>query len=353
MLLRGTGVFSGPNKKNMRERLMYWPWIRFRLPELRGDPDEWDPRRYKHQFGGEREDLTAYRVAWPGHTRTGDDEVQLAELPWEIEPERLKDGSGARESLSIELWSCQGSTGKTEAEWLGKPQLDPMKWPQWMQYHVAVNWDRYKKLLSKKVTAVPVGRIPHDVVQAVVTVPLAINAHYKATIDHLRWLAESLERDPHLQRAGFDTAIGDNLHNLTAESVRQFFYMIGDCIWDEGAKKWHRGELKYYWHMLAGYLWWTGRTGSGIVANMAGVQICPEPKPENVTEEQIWKAVLSDAGSEGRRIFKGSLRDQISNLLLEWPYVDRNDACVPNSKYSKDITIVKRSRRRFTVNNPR
>lgn len=129
--------------------------------------------------------------------------------------------------------------------------------PEKVAYHAAVGLRR----------EVPVGNLPGRVVQSVVDARFALDANYHAAAVYLKWLAESHTDHPLL--TGFDTGVRDRLHRISVEATRLYFYMLGDQLYDEQARFYARGDLSDWWDQLATYLFWVGRTGSGLYESFA------------------------------------------------------------------------------------
>lgn len=318
MVMRATGISVSDGKSKPVEIYRYVHHERFSLPRLqRCGKDR------TQTLGSEKRKLASYRLVWPGEGYT-EDLIPAAELPWI---------SGRHPDHTLSIWARDHEA-----------QRNPDEWPQWLRYHAAVNHDVVKKTISK----IHVGPLPHKVVQAVLKTEFAISEDYLSTIEHLQWLATSMHHDPDLNRP-FDTMIRDSLYRITAEIVRQFFFMLGDCIWDEGASKWMKNEFRYQWDLLAGYLWWYGRAGIGIVPVLAGaddrgmaLDEAPTPAPHAVP---LWDELFKEKRESTLR-----LRPAISRLMFEY--------CawmLERTPVDKDGRVLKRAaskKRSFVIDNP-
>lgn len=343
MLLEPSGLVV-----NGRERHEYPIHAKFRLPDLWRLDDyrssKAEKSEIKRKVGDEVEIHKLYRVHWPGEIqslgkRHLDHTTWPIDLPW-IGGWNERD---TEETMTIVEWA----NSKLNC----KPDLDPTHWPAWLAYHVAVNWTHYSKTIGKKVPSVPIGAIPHDVVQAVFNVHIAIRecSSYLQTIEHLGWLADAFRRDPLLSDGSYDTVVRDRLYGLVIEAVQEYFYMIGDCICDESGK-FARSDLKYQWDVLAGYIWWTGRTGLGLVPEHAGLHFSSGMDGPIGIHPDPWGALLKiDPKHPVRRSHVHRAIIDGHNKVVEYFHersVRDADGRIPKKRISKSL-------RKFAIENPR
>jgi len=131
--------------------------------------------------------------------------------------------------------------------------------PEKVAYHAAIGLRR----------EVPVASLPSRIVHSVIDARFALDAKYHAAAVYLKWLAESHTDHPLLTGPGFDTAVRDRLDRISVEATRLYFYMLGDQLYDEQARYYGRGDFSDWWDQLATYLFWVGRTGSGLYESFA------------------------------------------------------------------------------------
>ena len=170
----------------------------------------------------------------------------------------------------------------------------PEELPLEIAYHLAVNKDFYypePKLETNRPTIAeleeilkgtvrhPVAGLPAERVAQVLDARFALDQHALDTLAHLKWQAESWFHNPHI--TGFDTMIREGLYKICWTIVQRYFWLLGDYIYDSEKKYWQKAEWKYHWWQMAGYLFWTGRTGGGVIDKLAGMPSTEDRSVEN------------------------------------------------------------------------
>ena len=200
-----------------------------------------------------------YRLDWAGmgSVAHGDDDSLPCELlqHW--------DGEIA-EQARIKLLSSGFSARMTMLDVMALRDREGLldQLPESVAYHIAVA-RRGDPLVC------PVGNLPGPLVRSVVDARFAVDADYQAATTYLKWLAETHWEHPLLHGLGFDTAVRDNLTNISVEATRLYFYMLGDTLYDEETHYYARGPVSEWWDRLACYLFWVGRTGMGLYTRFA------------------------------------------------------------------------------------
>ncbi len=111
------------------------------------------------------------------------------------------------------------------------------------------------------------GKLPDGLVEQILRVQFKPDGEYRAAIRYCAMMAEQERKNPLLQ--DFDTVIRDMLHEASVTYVRMFFGLLRDCI--EPHARLDVAEPMYWWGRLATYLYWSGRTGRGLVVGFAGM----------------------------------------------------------------------------------
>jgi len=308
--------------------LRYEPWSTFKLPEVvqvysktptaaQCSPEEgptvteWGEEPVEvpicKKSGHVTKTRRLYRLHWPGQLH----EDRAPEPDWDVIPEAfLRDlqlcrcGRGNDTNGDGDCPICARSTlpaapsfyslrGCMRAGW--RP---PAKLPPAVAYHLAVNGGRYyaravvedgerptldqlEEVLQGSVRH-PVGPLPTSRVAQVLDARFALDTHAMAALDHLRWQAESWFHNPHIM--GFDTIIREGLYRACWTFVQLYFWLLGDYIYDQEKHYWSREDSKYHWWQLAGCLFWTGRTGGGVVTELAGAFSREAPRVANFSK---------------------------------------------------------------------
>jgi hypothetical protein len=198
-----------------------------------------------------------YRLEWPGMHPHGDDS-----LPCEL----LQHWGGAalgitiREMLATRIGGSDSRLPLSNVIELRARDNLLHELPEAVAYHAAVGLGQ----------DVPAGNLPGAAVQSVVGARFALDSKYHAAAVYLKWLAESHDDHPLLTGAAFDSAVRSRLRSVSIEATRLYFYMLGDQLYDAEARFYARGPLSDWWSSLATYLFWIGRTGSGVYESFAG-----------------------------------------------------------------------------------
>jgi hypothetical protein len=156
----------------------------------------------------------------------------------------------------------------------------PETLPVSIAYHLAVNHHTYfpeahdpnhpNYGLTTRIFPYSVGALWADRLNQVLHARFALDAEALAAVRYLKWMAESHWGHPLLN--GFDTMVRDKLLALSEVGVQLYFWMLQDYIYDPDTRYWAKTDDKYCWWQLAGYLFWTGRTGSALVTDHAGIE---------------------------------------------------------------------------------
>ena len=232
--------------------LQYRPFSTYRLPELVRVEDE-------DEFGGEaiakfrRKGVDGdawtnplYELRWPGYTnKAGIDSIPTKICDkWPGVPEALKSASPG------------GGGSYVSLEWLKEEGLLPDPLPDALAYHLAINEHHYGPIES------PVAALPAQRVQEVMDAEFAVNEHYWAALQYLKWHAEGHNMHPLFRQ--FDSSVRDYLHEITQKSAQLYFYLLRDCMYDRETMWFKRGDSRLWWDNFATYLHWVGRTGTGL-----------------------------------------------------------------------------------------
>lgn len=282
----------------------YRPFNKFELPRLQRMPR---PARFENR--DRTTEITRYRLVWPGQ-----DYNLNRDPPQDMLPEEL-----IRWWATGEKWGkLRGHSGKSVTDWLKQGPFPgtPDTWAENLQYHLAVNWNHYAKFVDP-MPEIPVCGLPHHIVQSILKTEFAINEQYESTIRYLDWLGTSMQENPMLD-GRFDTDIRDSLGEISIVTIRKFFLMVGDCIYNEKTQRWARGGFKMHWAKLACYLWWVGRTGCGLYDHHAGISQSwgRTPTPNTPADvKRLWEIALDDKNHD-HLDRKRALRDAVSS----WDY---------------------------------
>jgi hypothetical protein len=138
----------------------------------------------------------------------------------------------------------------------------------------------------------PNSWLPRDFVDAIVNSRFSIPNYEQPSINHVRHMAESMYHDPLFR--SLDTTIRDMLFEHGAASmVRAYFDLLSDYLigWDDLTRPVVKivnlaknevepaapmgtpgpyGVTYADWNVFAGILFWTGRTGGGVVEPLSG-----------------------------------------------------------------------------------
>jgi len=249
--------------------LRYHPNSTYKLPRIVRVEEKDEEGRWRNvsatftRRGGESWEVPLYLLEWPGFQEKGGDD----EIPTEIcynwpgvqKYENDRNQGGSHMSLRTLL----------------ENHLVPDEPPETVAYHLAVNQHIYGD------AKFPVAGLPVRRVNQVLNARFAINERYYAALQYLMWHAEGHRHHP-LFSGAFDTVVREKLVNLSHESVRLFFYMLGDCQYDPESEWYSRGDCKHWWDNLATYFHFVGRTGTGLYRGLAFPQ---EYRMEKVEEE--------------------------------------------------------------------
>jgi hypothetical protein len=259
--------------------LHYLPFRDFALPRLvfvhdDGDPDARQSKvplcNSKGQLIGER---NLYRLQWAGEISSPEfDDTIPAEIIGKLKGfEHCKQYVGTAYPLRDIL----------DGRCCSAPL--PTTLPALLAYHLAVNADIYfpdtdevmttERWLARRYPH-PVGAMNEECLHTTLNARFAPDAEAVAALSYLKWLAEGHRRHPLL--TGFDTIVREKLMGLSEKACQLYFWLLGDYIYDGQTKYWCKGDWKYQWWRLAGYLFWTGRTGSSLVCNHAGIGTGPK-----------------------------------------------------------------------------
>ena len=300
-----------------RGALLYRPWETFKLPQVvqvyektasaahcspeEGPTvDEWDERPVEvplcTKSGHVSKTRRLYRLHWPGQIH----EERTPTPDWDaIPPECLADlhlcrcGAGNDTDGDGDCLFCARSSVKAYPDiyslqhCLRSGWNPPAELPLSVAYHLAVNGGLYYphgareagvRPTVEQLEAVlqgarcpvrhPVGFLPAVRVEQILDTRFALDSHAMATLDHLKWQAESWFHNPHIM--GFDTIIREGLYRACWTFVQLYFWLLSDYIYDHKSHYFSREDWKYNWWQLAGILFWTGRTGRGVVTELAG-----------------------------------------------------------------------------------
>lgn len=279
-------------------RLSYKPFEKYQLPELIPDVDDKGEGR-SVRLPHHEAPVVLYRLLWPGQCLSGP-----ASLPWE----EVKTWPHAHEGL-IFVPSGPNTRGVRLRKMDGKhcllstlvrSKVLPDEMPESLAYHFAVNRHAYPEVSIKHVAGLPIARV-----KQILEARFALDKTYIAAIEYLRQLALA-HRDHPLLR-DFDTIIRDYLGETCVLAVRNYFMLLGDCIYNEEEKAFARGPDRDWWDRMACYLHWVGRTGRGLytfhseLAHNDFVKKRMKAEIPDVLEgiEAEWKKELNDSSETG------------------------------------------------------
>ena len=273
--------------------LRYDPHHRFVLPrivQVVAHPGEEHEEPVKvplcdSKTGNVRWTKKLYKLEWPGALRDG--EAPKADH-WDMIPASILGNLPGFEHVRQYAKVPPPDGTRYSLAMLIKENEDqlPTELPPSMAYHLAVNRAFYypeankgktdKKATFTELEAIlkgsvrhPVAGLPADRVAQTLDARFALDSNALSTLSHLKWQAEAWRENPAM--SGFDTMIRDGLYKVCWTMVQTYFWLLGDYIYDFDKKYWERSDWKYHWWQMAGYMFWIGRTGAGVVDKLAGM----------------------------------------------------------------------------------
>lgn len=260
-----------------------------------------------------------YRLVWPGER----DEIEVG-----------TDGVPASILKNIPGHEHVASQGKTPEDGNSlirmirdKGSKFPRELPEIFAYHLAVNREHYYPRTDPGEVKVKLQYIDHHVQHPVAALPMtrvdqvldarfAVDGKYMAALEYLKWHAEGHHQHPMF--TGFDTNVRETLMQLSHKSAELYFYLLGDCTYDQTTHYWSR-RPRFVWHRLALYLHYVGRTGSGLYAKLSGIDPASGIRTDVVTEHMQdvldrvdeWRTTLNEKSRRMRHV------DYVSTFMTD------------------------------------
>lgn len=240
--------------------LRYIPFERYELPRLEAIEAP-DGNRRRGNFKDQRTgkiifNRKLYRLHWAGQL------ASAKALPNVRIPDELLQSWPTFAGKNVE------SLTSTEVSDLLAKQLIPDSAPESLAYHLAVNRHWYAPEGNAKASQVvsSVAALPARCVDEVLDGTFAVDDRALATLQYLKWHAESHHHHPLFM--GFDTCIREELMTLSGQAAALYFKLLEDYLYDFNRQWWaEHNSARTLWPHFALYLHWVGRTGTGLYAN--------------------------------------------------------------------------------------
>lgn len=227
--------------------LRYRPFNKYQLPELTEEPGK-----------------NTFKLSWPGAEEGG---ICYVHIPWVIARNWDSTPTFGGEDLSLSDYINEQNSYNL-----------PNDLPEVIAYHLAINHKRYNVETS-------IAGLPHLWVRRVLDAEFTIEPEYLTALKYLKWLAESHIHHPLL--TNFDTNVRETLMGINEKAANLYFYLLGDCLYNKN----------HTWHLVASYLHWVGRVGSGAYEIKSGLD-------RNEVSKDLWEGLnyWAQWGKERSRI---------------------------------------------------